>query len=239
MTHCCLLAVNESFSIQNGSLIRTNSHSTFLDSRFSIFDLETVLQSDQFPCGAKFDGDHNGTPIIRVRHAWCKQNCGGWQVSSSKNLRQWIGPMVGFILPALVFCLNVPRRRKLLIGDKWFKAKPGRAYPFLKTPIRALVAAILVAVDTLIWLCICFAAAGPMLLSGIYEATLDSRVLSVVGRSLESGSLTTEMRARLLLIVLVGNFDLRGGEGNYLPSLDDSELIGTGRKVRWALQACG
>jgi len=44
------------------------------------------------------------------------------------------------------------------------------------------VAAVLVGGDTLIWLCACFAAARLRPLSGIYEATLDSRILAVLGR---------------------------------------------------------
>ena len=43
--------------------------------------------------------------------------------------------------------------------------------------IRLLAAFALAAVDAIGWLCICFALAGPMLLSGVYETWLDMRLL--------------------------------------------------------------
>jgi hypothetical protein len=101
----------------------------------------------------------------------------------------------------------------------WFMAEPNHTFAFFTTPLRATAAAILVSIDTLIWLCICFAAAGPMILSGIYEAFLDSRILSVLQKSLDSGSLTMQMRARLLLIILVGNFDMTDSGGKHLQTL--------------------
>jgi hypothetical protein len=102
----------------------------------------------------------------------------------------------------------------------WFIAGPNHTFAFFTTPLRATAAAILVSIDTLIWLCICFAAAGPMILSGVYEAFLDSRILSVLEKSLDSGSLTMQMRARLLLIILVGNFDMTDSGGKRLQTID-------------------
>jgi hypothetical protein len=98
----------------------------------------------------------------------------------------------------------------------WFMAEPNHTFAFFTTPLRATAAAILISIDTLIWLCICFAAAGPMILSGVYEAFLDSRILSVLQKSLDSSSLTMQMRARLLLIIFVGNFVMTDSGGKHL-----------------------
>jgi hypothetical protein len=216
-THGCLLAVNESFVIQNGNLAL--SQHTFLDPSFTINDFMEASENGRFPCGATFNGNLTGSPVLKVPYPWCTANCGGWGLSVFSTPREWIGPMVGFILPCLVFCLSIPRRRKLLVGSMWFIAEPNHTFAFFTTPLRATAAAILVSIDTLIWLCICFAAAGPMVLSGIYEAFLDSRILSVLQKSLDSGSLTMQMRARLLLIILVGNFDMTDSGGMNLRPL--------------------
>jgi hypothetical protein len=67
-----------------------------------------------------------------------------------------------------------------------------------------------VSVDTLIWLALCFAFASPMILSGVYEAFWDHRVVRFLND--EGCKLTIEMRAKLLYIILVGNLDLQGNE---------------------------
>src|SRR5437667_2298640 len=79
----------------------------------------------------------------------------------------------------------------------------------IKVPYIATIAATLVTIDTVAWLSICFALAGPMLLSGIYEAFMDSRILSYLAQKYEHGHLTVDMRARILYLVLVGNLDLK------------------------------
>lgn len=98
-TWCCLLAVKESYTVQNGQVINTGSG--FIDLSFE------NLSSSQFPCGATYNGNHSGAPPVTVPYSWCNQNCGGWQQSKNIVLNQWILPFVGFILPAAVFCLNV------------------------------------------------------------------------------------------------------------------------------------
>lgn len=211
-TACCLLAVKSSFVIENGTGSLNWSETNYIQKDLSIAD----FQGSQFPCGAKYTGNNTGAPKVIVQYDWCNKNCGGWTKSSNDNLQQWIAPLVGFILPSLVFCLNIPRRRKLLVGDRWFKARPGRTIGFFGAPFQATGAALLVGLDTLIWLGVCFAAAGPMIVSGVYEAFLDNEILSVLKASLRTGSLTTEMRARLLLVVLVGNFDIDGDNGRLI-----------------------
>jgi len=79
----------------------------------------------------------------------------GWQLSHRGNLTQWIGPLVGFILPCLAFCLNIPRKRKLSIPPWVFSPSPDPLLDFLLYPIRLLVAFALAAVDAIGWLCIC------------------------------------------------------------------------------------
>jgi hypothetical protein len=119
-------------------------------------------------------------------------------------LNQWIGPLVGFILPAVIFCLVVPRRRKLELSHKFFDARMDTLPGWVFGTGAGIIAAFLVSVDTMIWLSTCLACAGPMILSGVYEAFLDSRILHFV----QHKPLTVDMRARLLYTILIGNLDL-------------------------------
>src|SRR3981189_70340 len=96
-TSCCVRAV---------SAVRDNDYTNTSD--VTIF---TPFLSKQFPCGAQFNGDTRGVSSVQVSYTWCTANCPGFQISRSTNLSQWIQPLVGFILPAVIFCLNVPRRK--------------------------------------------------------------------------------------------------------------------------------
>lgn len=75
-----------------------------------------------------------------------------------------------------------------------------------------IFAGLSVVCDTIIWLCICFAFASPMLLSGLYEAFLDNRIIGFLAEKTENSRLTLDMRARLLFVILVGNLDLEPEE---------------------------
>jgi len=99
-TQCCLMAVNASYSMQNGLPV--------LNPVNYVGGLPWyTLQDDQFPCGATWNNNNSGAPLVTVPYSWCKSNCGGWQRSHNAVLTQWIQPFIGFILPSAVFCLNV------------------------------------------------------------------------------------------------------------------------------------
>lgn len=102
-THCCLLAVNDSLSVSNGSVNFTPTQS-FIAEPFEAFT------TDQFPCDAKYNGNESGAPTVSISYAYCKSNCPGWQRSKSSKLNQWVSPFVGFLVPSVVFCLAIPRR---------------------------------------------------------------------------------------------------------------------------------
>lgn len=63
-------------------------------------------------------------------------------------------------------------------------------------------------IDTIIWLSMCFAFAGPMLMSGLYEAYLDNLLLRFVRGQSKARKLTLDMRVRLMFVLLCGNLDL-------------------------------
>lgn len=208
LTHCCLLAVNSSFDINNGNLSIVNT--SFLSPGTTPASFLSAINRGQFPCGASFNGDLSGAPPITSSYIWCKSNCNGWQISQANKLQQWIGPMLSFIVPSLVFCLNIPKRREIEVSDRLFRPRPGNPWTLLLTPARFLIAAIMVSLDTLIWLALCFVFAAPMILSGVYEAFWDHRILKFLVA--EGRNCSLETRAIFLYTILVGNIDLKGSE---------------------------
>jgi hypothetical protein len=136
---------------------------------------------------------------------------------------------VGFLLPAVVFCeffaqapptstlltlegLTIPRRRKLAVWKKLFVPDLSQLVSWILAPFAMIFAGLCVVCDTVIWLSMCFAFASPMLLSGLYEAFLDNRIVGFLINKTENFRLTLDMRARLLFVVLVGNLDLEPEE---------------------------
>lgn len=215
LTYCCLLAVSTAFQVQNGSLVLRRPE--FVDSNTTAKTFLDQTEEVGFTCTKKFDGDMRGSPRIRATYSWCEDNCsGGWGISKPGKLQQWAGPLLAFIIPCLVFSINIPRRRKFEVSNTLFKPTPQNHWRYLFTPIRAVVAVVIVSIDTLLWLCLCFAFAGPMVLSGIYEAFLDSRLLIFIADGLERGTVDKPLCTRLLYTILVGNLDFRLKEGSSL-----------------------
>lgn len=120
----------------------------------------------------------------------------------------WLQPLSGFLLPAVIFCLSVPRRRKIHVPRNFFVADLAGIKSYVPAFLGAIASIVIVSLDTLLWLAICFALAGPMILSGLYEALLDSRVTEFVRDKMQNRNLTLDMRCRLLMVVLIGNLDL-------------------------------
>jgi hypothetical protein len=202
MNHCCLLAVKQSLDVSpNGTLLGKNYPSFLVD------DLET-FRNGQFGCGANYIGDDGGAPVVNITYRFCADNCPGWQLSKASKLNQWVSPFVGFLVPALVFCLAIPRRRKLRVPEKFFDVALNEVTSSPFTPFIAVAASALVTIDTIIWLMTVFALAGPILVSGVYEASLDKRILEYTQEKIRNKLLTIDQRARLLYTILVGNLDI-------------------------------
>lgn len=206
-THCCMLALNGSLVVGSPDGNLSYAPTSFVAPGLSIPALEAAFRDEEFPCGATFNGDAGGAPVVvRVPYDWCVANCAGWEISTSDAMQQWIGPLVQFIVPSLAFCTNVPRTRKLGIPDVVFGAHPRTLVGLGSYWVRLLGAVLLVTLDTMAWLAICFAFAGPMLMSAIYEYALDRKVLEFLAPP--NGvppDITHRLRAQLLIVVVVGN----------------------------------
>ncbi|KAI0508629.1 hypothetical protein F5B22DRAFT_386046 [Xylaria bambusicola] len=219
-THCCLLAVNESLVYSDGNL--SYASPSFIDPRVSIESLQNAVQNDAFPCGAEFTGDKSGAPVVSVTYNWCADKCPGWEISHFNVLQQWVGPLVQFIVPCLAFCTNVPRTRKLGIPDIVFRAHPRTVIGLATYWVRLLGALLLMLLDTVVWLSICFAFAGPMLLSAVYEYALDRKVLEFLSPPKgHPPNIPMRLRAQLLLAVVCGNIRMAMRERSDSDSAED------------------
>ena len=206
LAHCCLLAVNASFAIDNGNLSIINP--SFLSTSTTPVSFLVAINNNQFSCGAQFNGDLAGAPPVRSTYRFCKDTCNGWQISQAKKMQQWIGPLVSFILPSLVFCLNVPKRRVIEVNDRLFRPRPGNPWTLLLTPAKFVLAVAIVSIGTLIWLALCFVFAAPMILSGVYEAFWDHRILKFLKN--EGKMLRMETGEKLCILFLLGIWTLKG-----------------------------
>jgi len=207
-TYCCLKAVNQSLDVDSdGNLVLLPNPVMVPEGKNASYLIEADSRG-QFPCGATYNGDPNGAPVVQVNYTWLADECPGWQLSSKKNLNAWLQPLSGFLLPAIIFCLSVPRRRKLYIPRAFFAADLAGVKSYVPAFLGAIGALILVTLDTIIWLSTCFAFAGPMILSGLYEALLDNRILEFLRVKTHNNRLTLDMRCRCLMIILIGNLDL-------------------------------
>ena len=101
-------------------------------------------------------------------------------------------------------------RWKTKIPDKLFDVPLDALTSAPRTPFIAILAMILVSIDTIIWLMTLIALAGPALISGIYEAAIDSRVLTYLQEKIRDKKLSVAQRAQLMYTVLVGNLDMLG-----------------------------
>lgn len=203
---CCRLAVNDSLSLKNGTL-------EIIPGRFlKVHDVSEFAQS-QPPCNAKYNGSRKAAPDVMVPYRYCKDICrGGWMRSESFTISQWALPFVGFILPAVFFCFAVPRTRRIRIPDALF---PKTDFPRnLELLYKVPLALTLAIVDTVVLVSLVLTQAGPMILSGLHEALMASRVLDYLeeqdrleGQEYDRNEarMGTRDRIHLLLALLVSN----------------------------------
>lgn len=228
-THCCLVAVNQSLSVTGpDGKLSLNTPAYFLPP-VTIEELEHALSGGQtFPCGGSRGGHSDVAPVIRVPYDWCLSQCGGWEISHIDMPQQWVGPLVQFIVPSLALCLNIPRASKLAIPDMMSQLRSWSLLWFATYWIRLLWAILLTTIDALVWLFLCFAFAGPMLMSAMYEYALDGKVLGFLNESkgrVKNGvqNIPPRLKAQLLLAVAVGNLRISTGRRVSMFSQWDAE----------------
>lgn len=123
-TWCCTKALADSLTVDGNNTLALIDNAPVIN--LNLTTLKSATDAGQFPCGAAWSGDDpNGAPEVTVSYAWLANTCPGWQLSSGNNLNGWLQPLSGFLLPAVVFCLSVPRRRKFHVPRSFFVSEIG------------------------------------------------------------------------------------------------------------------
>ena len=193
-TYCCLKALNQYFQQGNSSEVQVASW--------------VLWEGSQFPCGAQYAGNDTGVPEVRASYDFAARECPGWELSHSQNLSQWLQPLVGFILPAVIFSLNVPRRRRLNLPPWLFPQDIDTFRGGIAAAAFAIAAITIAITDTVLWLLAVFAACGPLLLSGLHEAWVDQKLMAEMRKMIEDRQLPIAIRVRVFAATLVGNLDM-------------------------------
>lgn len=123
-TWCCTKAVADSLTVDaNNTLALADNAPTV---NLNLTTLQIATDNGQFPCGASYSGQYpSGAPEIVTSYIWMSSTCPGWQLSGQDNLNAWLQPLSSFLLPAVVFCLSVPRRRKFHVPRSFFVSEIG------------------------------------------------------------------------------------------------------------------
>jgi hypothetical protein len=171
--------------------------------------------NNTYTCGASFDDGKDAALPIYVSLTWCRAECGGFQPSrvSRNHLNEILSPLVGFLIPALVFSISIPRGWQLRIPGRLFKEDWFTA----RGSMNLVLAMVIVTVETLRWITVVFVCAGPILVGGLYEMLLDHRLLRELATLQEPEGTGTKVdrelrRRRILVTLLLGNLNIKEGK---------------------------
>ncbi|KAK1836425.1 hypothetical protein QBC39DRAFT_338076 [Podospora conica] len=201
--YCCRYAIRESLEIANGTVQYAPGQTHLTGTVGELFE-------NPFPCDNSYSGSGPGFPLqVWIRYPWCSSHCPGWQmtIGNTAALRQWFQPLILFVVPAAVFCLSIPRARRLNISSRLFPRRISTLGTLLSLIFKIPAAALLVTLDMLLWTICSMTFAGPMILSATYEAILDRRLLNYLCNKMAANGLSVRQRAHLLLIVVFGTIE--------------------------------
>lgn len=169
----------------------------------------------QVKCNQQYAPGLAASPSMISTFGFCKANCGGWERSKGNKPDQWAGPLVTYLLAAVIFCISVPRRSRYEIKPWFFAFQWNKFNQFPRLLFSISVSGIIVTWDIFTWTFEIFIGAGWMLVGGLHEAVLDYKVIN----SLEyfeqyytrdqhrAVQLETNEKGELILAVLFGNLD--------------------------------
>ncbi|KAH7202863.1 uncharacterized protein BKA55DRAFT_668986 [Fusarium redolens] len=140
---------------------------------------------DNIVCGQSYNESYSAAPDAYVTYNFCKSECSGWGISSTDNLDQWAGSIVQFLLPSVIFSMNIPRRFEF-ISSRWLEDLVLRNQHGWKRAVLSLLmtipALLFVTADAIIWVMAIMSMAGPMMVAGLHEALLDFKILKALER---------------------------------------------------------
>ena len=163
------------------------------------------VPSPDYVCGQSYSPGEPPAPSLKVNLTWCKANCDGYALYTLSETGDWAVPLVSFILPAVIFSTQIPRRLGL---------KPLPRYRGKKKMIVAVLFLIfdmlIIVLDTTGWIFAIMIGAGPSILSGLVELWLDYKVTCRATNGQADRTLTPDERIEAFTAVLAGNLLIEG-----------------------------
>lgn len=185
-------------------------------------------------CGQSYNPSLPAANPLFVSYDFCSSRCPGIGLSEPSELKQWAASLMQFLLPAVVFSMTIPRRKKIDFRcsfdiDKWSRSLT--SWKAVNEVVRLIVwllcfafILILVIFDNVCWITSVIVGAGDMIVSGLYEAYMDYRIVKFVenmGEALDELELSN--KRELLVTVICGNLML--DKGNPLEAVTRSIAI--------------
>ncbi|KAK3682405.1 hypothetical protein B0T22DRAFT_471000 [Podospora appendiculata] len=144
----------------------------------------TTAPLSDVKCGQVYQSELKPAPGVFITYGFCRDRCGGWGGSTPE---QWAAPLVQFLLPSVIFSMNIPRRLFFVSSDMLRRLIPPSRHGLGHILVSATMAAfalLCVTLDTIIWVMTIMGMAGPMTAAGLHEALLDHKCM----RALLSGA---------------------------------------------------
>ena len=172
------------------------------------------IPSPDYVCGQSYSPGEPPAPSLKVNVTWCKENCKGYELYPLSETSDWAIPLVSFILPAVIFSTQIPRR----LGLKPLPRYRGQR-KMIVAVLFLLFDMLIIVLDTTGWVFAIMIGAGPSILSGVVELWLDYKVTCRATNGQADRMLSPEERIEAFTAVLAGNLLIEG-----VPSDPQDEL---------------
>ncbi|KAH8676581.1 hypothetical protein BGZ60DRAFT_562231 [Tricladium varicosporioides] len=150
---------------------------------------QSLENEPRLSCNSNFDAERPAALQVLVDLPTCLEQWPGWSRSRLEMLSQWVGPLVGFLLPAIVFVLCIPRPAEFQM--------PQLTNMFKRSVMHA--------------------ALGPMMVGAIHDGIKDWRLLQMIEFPSDGKSFTVEQKISTLALILIGTFEpSKGFDGQSL-----------------------
>ncbi|KAF2121779.1 hypothetical protein BDV96DRAFT_562338 [Lophiotrema nucula] len=167
------------------------------DQRLLMIEQNPSLANDTLlECRDGYEPSKPPAKAIYATVSSCLEECPGYAATDHNVMSQWIGPLVGFLLPDLAFVMSIPRAIKIPRGEEWFAKWRWRSYAWL------VIALVLMLFDIIFWFIAVFAFAGPLIAGAIHETLIEHAVLRYANESGDPDAATAA-----LTFALVGSLD--------------------------------
>ena len=167
------------------------------------------IPSSHYVCGQSYSLGKPLAPDLKVNLSWCQGHCGGYALYAPSETSSWAVPLVSFILPAVIFSTQIPRR----LGLKPLPRYTGKRKTWVAVLVAVLILPfdmLLIVLDTTGWIFAIMIGAGPSILSGLVELWLDYKVTCRATNGQANRLLTLDERIEAFTAVLTGNLLIEG-----------------------------